>query len=309
MNLNQLSLIEAIIDTIEEDLLHPLSLDELSKKAGLSKFHLERLFKSICNKPLISYIRGRRLSLSLHDLIHSRLKIIDIAIKYQFEYEQSYIRAFQNYFGITPAKYRRLKTELPIEQKLDTKTLTGVNQGFVIQPRMVMKPSFYVQGIKEEIFHVENLRNATTNKVAMRFRRQYMMKIPNRIHEEIYLAVIRYLPNAHISNDYLPCVETTVLNKAEPPFVTMELPALEYAVFRYVGLHSPLQLNYRTMKELYDYTDYWMQNTKHKQPVPYHFERMDLSVCDDSYCEMDIYIPINSCSSSVPERLELITEE
>jgi AraC family transcriptional regulator len=295
MNLDQLSLIEAMIDTIEEELLYPLNLDELSRKAGISKYHLERLFKSLCNKSLISYVRGRRLSLSLHDLIHTRLKIIDIAVKYQFEYEQSYIRAFQNYFGITPAKYRRLRTELPIEQKLDIGTLTGIDQGFVIQPRMVIKPAFYIQGIKEEIFHVENLEKATTNKVALLFREQYMMQVPNRIHEEIYLAVIKYLPQAHISNDYIPCVETTVLNKADPPFVAMELPAQEYAVFRYVGFHSPLELNYKTMKELYDYTDFWLLNTKHKQPVPYHFERMDLSVCSDSYCEMDIYIPISSC--------------
>ncbi len=292
MNVNQVSLIESTIDMIEENMLHPLNLDELSRQIGISKYHLERLFKSLCSKPLISYIRGRRLSLSLHDLIHSRMNIIDIAMKYQFEYEQSYIRAFQNQFGITPARYRRSRTELPIEQKLDTKTLTAIDQGFVIQPRMVMKPHFYIQGIKEEIFHDENLAKATTNKVAELFRDQFLVQVPGRIHEDIYLAVIKYLPNPMISNDYIPCVETVVLNKPEAPFVAMELPAQEYAVFRYVGLHAPTQLDYRTLKELYDYTDYWLKNSKHIQCQPYHFERMDLSICSDSYCEMDIYIPI-----------------
>ena len=292
MNDNQMSLIEYTIETIERDLLHPLNLDELSRKVGISKYHLERLFKSLCNKPLISYIRGRRLSLSLHDLIHTRMNIIDIALKYQFEYEQSYIRAFQNLFGITPAKYRRRKTELPIEQKLDIKTLTGINQGFIIQPRMVIKPQFYIQGIKKEIFHDENLMECTTNKVAELFRNQLLEQVPNRNNEEIYLAIIQYLSNPQVSNDYLPCVETTVLNKPEAPFVVMELPAQEYAVFRYIGLHAPTQLNYKTLKELYDYTDYWLKNTKHTQHQPYHFERMDLSICSESYCEMDIYIPI-----------------
>ncbi len=292
MNRNQISLIETTIDVIEAHLLYPLTLDELSKKVGISKYHLERLFKSLCSKPLISYIRGRRLSLSLHDLIHSHLKIIDIALKYQFEYEQSYIRAFQNLFGITPARYRRLKIELPIEQKLDTKTLTGIDQGFVIQPRMVIRPQFYIQGIKEEIFHVENLEQFTANKVAELFRNQFLKQVPHRINEEFYLAIIKYLPNPSISNDYIPCVETEVLNKPEAPFVAMAIPAQEYAVFRYVGLHAPTQLNYKTLKELYDYTDYWIMNTKHQQNQPYHFERMDLTICSDSYCEMDIYLPI-----------------
>lgn len=294
MNEGHISIIRDTIDMIEEELLNPLNLDELSKKIGLSKYHFDRLFKSVCNKPLISYVRGRRLSLSLHDLIHSGMNIIDIAMKYQFEYEQSYIRAFQNQFGITPAKYRRHLYELQIEQKFDASTLTGIEQGLVIQPRMVIKPRFYVQGIKEEIFHDENLEKCTTNRVAEYFRNQLLGQVPNRINENIYLAVIKYLPNPMISNDYIPCVETSVYNKPESPFVTMIVPAQEYAVFRYVGLHSPTQLNYKTLKELYDYTDYWLINTKHKQLQPYHFERMDLSICSDSYCEMDIYIPIST---------------
>ncbi len=294
MNANQISLIEATIDTIEENLLHPLSLDELSKKIGLSKYHLERLFKSLSNKSLMAYIRGRRLSLSLHDLIDTRLSILDIAVKYQFDYEQSYIRAFQNQFRLTPAKYRKLKVELPIEQNIDIATLTGVDQGFVVQPRMVMKPQFYIQGITEEIFHAENLMHSTTNKVALLFREQYLAKVPNRMNENIYLAIIRYRPDYMISNDYIPCVETSLPNIPEYPFVAMTIPLQEYAVFRYIGFHAFTQLNYKTLKELYDYSDYWIMNTRHKQLQPYHFERMDLSICSDSYCEMDIYIPISS---------------
>ncbi len=294
MNNDQIAVIENTIDTIEDNLLHPLNLNELSRRVGLSKYHLERLFKSLSNKSLMSYIRGRRLSLSLHDLIHSRLNIIDIALKYQFEYEQSYIRAFQNQFRITPAKYRKLRYELPFEQKIDISTLTGTCQGFVIQPRMVIKPQFYIQGIKEEIFHAENLTSSTANKVAELFREQYLSMVPNRRNEHIYLAVIRYRPDSHISNDYIPCVETSVPNQAKPPFTAMTIPLQEYAVFRYVGFHAPTQLNYRTLKELYDYTDYWVMNTKHRQLQPYHFERMDLSVCDDTFCEMDIYLPIHT---------------
>lgn len=291
MNENKITFFEDTISIIEENLLHPLSLDELSKHVAISKYHLNRLFKSVSGISLMTYVRARRLSISLRDLMHSDMNIIDIALKYQFDYEQSYIRAFQNQFKITPAKYRRHRYELPIQQKLDT-SLIEMEQGFVVRPKMVIKPEFYIQGIKEEIFDDENLLLSTTNKLAELFRDTYLTNVPNRINEQIYLAIIRYLENPSISNDYIPCVETSVLNKPEIPFVAMKMPVQEYAVFRYVGFHAPALLNCKTLKELYDYTFYWVTNTKYRHLSPYHFERMDLSICSDSYCEMDIYIPI-----------------
>jgi len=294
MNQDQIAAINDTVETIEQFLDQPLGLDELSKKVGISKYHLLRMFKSISDKSLMAYVRARRLSMSLYDLINSDRNILNIAMKYQFEYEQSYIRAFQNQFHVTPAKYRRLKSEMPIEQKIDMRTLKSIGQGFVIQPKMVIKPEFYVQGIKNEIFHAENLTKYTTNKLALLFHGQYITQVPNKINEQIYLALILYSTNPEISNDYMPCVETSVLNKANPPFYTYTAPSQEYAVFRYVGLHAPTEVTYATLKELYDYIHwYWKMNTSYRQAQPFHFERMDISFCSSTYCEMDIYYPIS----------------
>ncbi|MBH1940415.1 helix-turn-helix domain-containing protein [Mobilitalea sibirica] len=294
MNSNQISKLEYTIETIEKHMDQPLNLNDLSKKVGLSKFHLQRLFKALVDKSLMAYIRGRRLSNSLHDLLHTNMNILDIAVKYQFDYEQSFIRAFQNRFHITPAKYRKLRHELPIEQKIDITTLTGIEQGFIIQPRMVIKPGFYIQGIMDEIFHEQNMIELTTNRLAMLFHKEYLPIVPNKVHEHVYLAIVEYRPVSTISNDYIPCVETSIINTVNPPFVTRTIPSQEYAVFRYVGFHSPYELTYKTMKEFYDYTDYWVMSTKLKQAQNYHFERMDLSICREDYCEMDIYIPIRT---------------
>lgn len=293
MNADQRAGIEYTVETIEQNLDRPFHLDELSKQVGISKYHLLRLFKSITDNSLMSYVRGRRLSLSLHDLINTDINILDIALKYQFQYEQSYIRAFQNQFHITPAKYRRTKCEIPIIQKVNMNTLQNMGQGFVIQPKIVIRPETYVQGIKEEIFHEENLTEYTTNKLADRFFKDYLPLIPNKIHENIYLGLILYSTNPDISNDYLPCVETKTLNKETSPFYSFTIPSQEYAVFRYVGLHSPMEVTYATLLELYNYTDeYWTAHTGFKQI--FHFEQMDFSICSDNYCEMDIYFPIST---------------
>jgi AraC family transcriptional regulator len=119
MNDNQFSAIENTIETIEKEIKNFLNLDRLSEEAGISKYHLHRLFKSITEKSLMSYVRDRKLSLSLTDLINTNLNIIDIANEYQFKHEQSYIRAFKQKFNITPAQYRKIQCEMPIEQKID----------------------------------------------------------------------------------------------------------------------------------------------------------------------------------------------
>jgi AraC family transcriptional regulator len=293
MNSNQLEAIGYTIETIEKNLEKPFQLDDLSKEVGISKYHLIRLFYGICGKSVMNYARARRLSLSLSDLINSKNNILDIALKYQFEYEQSYIRAFQKQFHITPAKYRRYQTEMPIEQKIDIKLLKTIGQGFVIQPKMIIKPSFHVEGIKDEIIHEQNLTEYTTNQLAMLFINNYKPMIQNKINEHVYLALILYGKNPYVSNMYLPCVETTILNESEKPLASYTIPTQEYAVFRYVGFHSLMNVTYKTLKELYDYITWqWKLNTSYKQAQPYHFERMDFSICSDTYCEMDLYYPI-----------------
>lgn len=293
MNSDQLRGIEDTVEEIERNLITPFNLDGLSKKVGISKYHLIRLFGSISNKSLMSYVRARRLSVSLNDLINSNENILDIALKYQFQYEQSYIRAFQSYFKVTPAKYRKLNIEMPIEQKIDIRMFKNIGQGLVIQPKMVFKPTFYVQGIRKAIIHEENLKEYTTNQLAILFEEKYKPLIQNRINEHIYLALILYGENPLISNDYLPCVETKTYNSVEEPFYSFEMPLQEYAVFRYVGFHAPIDVTYKTLKELYDYImGDWLMKTGYKQSKLCHFERMDLNVCSNDYCEMDLYFPI-----------------
>jgi len=295
MNNDQISSIENTIETIEREIKNGVNLDQLSNEVGISKYHLHRLFKSITDKSLMSYVRGRKLSRSLNDLINTRLNIIDIANEYQFEHEQSYIRAFKQQFNMTPFQYRKLQCEMPIEPKIDVNHMHYIAQGLVIQPRICIKPQFYIQGIKQEIIHKENLIYHTTNILAEKFLEDYLPIINNKINEDIYIGLVIYSSNPKYSNDYIPAVETTVLNKTEAPFVNYTIPSYEYAVFRYIGFHSPHDISYETLKELYDYImGKWKKSTAYAKSTDYHFERMDLRTCSETYCEMDVYIPISA---------------
>jgi len=109
------NLLEKVLVNIEEGIRDGINVDIVVKKHSLSERHLQRLFKLAFNQSLGFYIRSRKLAASIDDLLNTDLNVLDIALDYGFEYEQSYIRAFKREFGITPGNFR--KTGQTIEYK------------------------------------------------------------------------------------------------------------------------------------------------------------------------------------------------
>ena len=100
-------LLENVLIDIEEGIREGINSDILAEKYSLSEGHLRRLFRFTFKQSLGGYIRSRRLAASLNDLLKTNSKILDIALDYDFEYEQSFIRAFKGEFGKTPGNLRK----------------------------------------------------------------------------------------------------------------------------------------------------------------------------------------------------------
>jgi len=99
--------LEDVLDTIENSLKDGINADALADEFSLSSVHLQRLFKQTFKKPIGTYIRSRKLSSSIWDLLYSGLNVQDIALDYGFSYEQAYILSFRREFGFTPGDLRR----------------------------------------------------------------------------------------------------------------------------------------------------------------------------------------------------------
>jgi AraC family transcriptional regulator len=116
--LRQYNLLDNVLIDIEKGVKEGIYLNNLAEKYDLSEGHLRRLFRFAFKRTLGSYIRSRKLSASLDDLQKKDFNILDVALEYGFEYEQSYRRAFKNEFGITPGEYRKaghiVKTKPPL---------------------------------------------------------------------------------------------------------------------------------------------------------------------------------------------------
>jgi AraC family transcriptional regulator len=101
------NLLENVLNDIEKGIREGIYVNTLSEKHELSERHLRRVFKFAFKQSLGGYIRSRKLTASLDDLLKTDYNILDIALKYGFCYEQSYINAFKREFGMTPGGFRK----------------------------------------------------------------------------------------------------------------------------------------------------------------------------------------------------------
>lgn len=98
--------IKNTLEYIENHLGKAISIDELSAQAALSPFYYQRLFTRIVKKPVMEYIKLRRLARSC-ELLKGKDKIINIALESGFASPEIFTRSFKEVYGMTPTEYRR----------------------------------------------------------------------------------------------------------------------------------------------------------------------------------------------------------
>lgn len=111
---------------IENKLTGDLDLDRIAEMAGLSKFHLVRAFTYTAGRPVMRYVRGRRLSEAAKDLARGKKDILGVAIAYGYGSHEAFSRAFRDQFGVTPSTVINAASleELPLvqPQRIDVMT-------------------------------------------------------------------------------------------------------------------------------------------------------------------------------------------
>ena len=98
--------IQRAIDYIEDHLGGEIDYNEVAKCAYSSSYHFQRVFGILCGMTLGEYIRRRRLSCAVGDLLAGE-KVLDIAIKYGYGSSESFSRAFYRFHGCLPSQVKR----------------------------------------------------------------------------------------------------------------------------------------------------------------------------------------------------------
>ncbi|MFW6287930.1 MAG: helix-turn-helix domain-containing protein [bacterium] len=295
-----LKTIQNIVDYIEDNIKKDISLDDLANYSNFSKYHLHRIFRSITNTRLIDYVRGRKLSNSVHFLINSNLNIIDIAQEFGFKYEQSYIRAFKREFNITPARYRRNQTQLSLTNILDTNLIKSIDNGIILNPEIIFKPSFHIIGIENRINHQENVEKYTAAKSARSFYLNYQKKIKNALKPEKFIGLSRYQKLSDPESVYITALEVTSLNDIPDDLIGLTLAANTYAVFKYIGIHNADEITFNTISSIFFNMLDWLEQNSIYQRIPgFHFERIDADNNNDNYTELELFLPISEANHEI----------
>lgn len=142
---------------IEENLTNDIDFREVARLALCSEYYFKRMFSFLAGITLSEYIRRRRLTLAAFELKDSNIKVIDVAIKYNYSSPDSFTRAFQNLHGITPSEAKKNGSSLKAFPKMTFQL--SIKGGNEMNYRIEEKEAFHIVGIKERvpiIFHGVN---------------------------------------------------------------------------------------------------------------------------------------------------------
>lgn len=112
ITLNIYKCLNEITKYIDDNLEEKIDYEVLARIMGVNSYTMQRIFSLISGISLAEYIRKRRLSTAGFDLYETNAKVMDIAIKYQYDNATSFSRAFESFHDIKPSqvnKFSKLK--------------------------------------------------------------------------------------------------------------------------------------------------------------------------------------------------------
>ena len=233
------------IDYIEDHLDQEIDIRDVSRIAGASHWHFQRMFKAMTLETLKGYLRSRRLANASSALLRTEAKVLDIALQAGFSSQASFTRAFQKMFALPPAAYRERAEHLFVEKaKIDIEYLQHIHKGVSLTPSIENTPRKVFVGIQTEIYGVDSERNNIGSKLPPLWSAflARMSEIENTVPGRCY-GVVR--PAEHESEELLYCAGIEIepgdsAGGVPEGMVRFEIPASRYAVFQHRGLPTAL---------------------------------------------------------------------
>ncbi len=214
---------------IETNFGNDLTLDDIAQAAGVSRFHLARLFDVRMGRSVMGYVRARRLSIAARQLAAGAPDILAVALDAGYGSHEAFTRAFSTAFGMTPEAVREAGTVdtltlqdpiLMTHSSIDTPSPHSVKQGRAMT----------IGGLAESY----TPETASAIPSLWQSFSQWLPDIPGRTGEADTAYGLAY-NQTDTSFDYMAGVE--VDPKADLPegFKKVALKPLTYAVFPHTG--------------------------------------------------------------------------
>lgn len=289
-----LKIIKDTTEYIENNILEPLNLDNISENVNLSKFHLLRIWKGATSTGLMEYVRRRRIALSLGELINDLNGIEFISSKYAFGCERTFNRLFKDEFNTTPAKWRRNPCPLKILDRFNADFMNCAGEGLVFYRSTTILPAFTIAGCEYSVNADENMRNQTANKLGVDFFYNHRSRVINPVDKDIYIGFTTIPGESEGYSFYQPSVKTGPNSIVPPDMKIKHIKPHIYGVFTYMGPHRPEEISSKTLCDIWKYVfETWMPTVRFNLKDRFSFEHINYAKCNKQYCECDLYYPIS----------------
>ena len=212
---------------IESHFAEEITLQDVAQVAGISRYHLSRLFGFATGYSVMNYVRARRLTEAARALAGGARDILGVALDAGYGSHEAFTRAFGEHFGVTPEAVRaqghvnNLECKDPIKMNEAPTTLES--------PRMEQGRVLLIAGIGERY------TSETSARIPAQWQKfaPHLGHIPGQVPHVAYGVLCNGDDQGNI--EYISGVEVADFTGIPAEWSRIRIPAHKYAVFAHRG--------------------------------------------------------------------------
>ena len=245
---------------IESHFATDISLEDIARAAGVSRFHMTRSFGAATNRSIMRYVRARRLSEAAKSLQNGAPDILSVSLDAIYSSHEAFTRAFRSEFGLTPETVRAqgtgAKLELVDPIKLDDTAAIQLHA-----PRFMKGERLLIAGLGER-YTCET--SAAIPSQLQRFL-PHLGHIPGQIGNAAY--GVRCNDDDAGNFDYICGVAARDFARISAAWTCLRIPERHYAVFRHSDHVSTIRSAWNAI------WNSWLPDSEHEAVDAPSFER------------------------------------
>ncbi|HEY4041845.1 MAG TPA: AraC family transcriptional regulator [Rhodopila sp.] len=238
-----------------------ITLAEIADIAGVSRFHMVRVFGTATGLPVMRYVRARRLTEAARALANGAPDILMVALEAGYGSHEAFTRAFRDQFGLTPDTVRAGGTVETLEL-MEPLRMDETAKMALPAPRMENGRTLLIAGLGER-FSFGSLGGLPG--LWQRFG-AHLGHVPGQVGAVAYGVCYN---TDDTGFDYIAGVEVEDLSSLPKDFARLRVSEQRYAVFTHSEHVSTVQGTFTTI-----FND-WLPKSGHKPADAPVFERYD----------------------------------
>lgn len=228
-----------LMELVEEHLTDEIDVARSAAELGTTEYHVRRMFSSLAGMPLSEYIRRRRMTVAVADVLGGD-DVLSIAVRYGYGSAEAFDRAFRSVHGVARGDVRRdggpLRTQPQLRFRLTVEGNTTMHA------RIADRPAFRLIGHSTRVPLIHEGVNPHIQAfiASLPVEEHARLKTLSEVEPTGLLQV-----SDQVDPDYAEGSELTYLHGVAVPASTpapddldaIDLPAGTWAVFRTEGAY------------------------------------------------------------------------